>query len=341
MKKLMIVLLSLAFVGAFVLPSFAADWNFYGSSRMSTFYEDFSDEAGDDDDLTWTLQGNARIGATVQGDVIGGGFEYGHSTGGGTPTLRKMYGTAQLGGGTLLLGQTYTPFNFFYSNQVFESDNDLLAQGGVYNGREPMIQYECAGFEFALVEPQGSDIGTGGDVDYTIPQAEAKYSFTGPGGSGFQIAGVYHTFEVNDEDVDAFGIAAGGDVVFGPLNLAANIFYGQNSSEYGQFVATDASPLLVGNDVTDDETVGGILVATYTMNDQVTFEAGYGYVESEYDTSGAEKDDESSVYAQATINIVDGFFIVPEVGYFDYMDDRNGNDEGDSIYYGLKWQINF
>ena len=98
MKKFLIVLLVLGLVS----PVMAADWNFYGSARMTTFYvtEDFGDfenAIGEDDDagLIHTLQGNARIGATVKAsDQIGGRFEYGSG-----PNLRLLYGTYNFGGG--------------------------------------------------------------------------------------------------------------------------------------------------------------------------------------------------------------------------------------------------
>ncbi len=330
MKKLMIVLLSLVFVGAFTLPAFAADWDFYGSSRMATFYTDQDEEAGDDDGLTWGLQGNSRIGARVQGDVVGGGFEYGS-----VPNLRKLYGTAQLGGGTLLVGQTYTPFNMFYSSQVFGTDADLLNTGGVFNGRQPMLQYSCAGLKVALVRNQGTELGE----DYTMPRLEVKYSRSA-GMLGYALAGEYQTYEVNDQDVDSYGLTLGLSANFGAFGLKGDAFLGQNLSETGQWIATTSGPVLSPAGVDDEDTSGGIMVATYDL-DQVALEAGYGYVQSEQDVSASDANDQSCVYGQATITIADGFFVVPEVGYYDYMENASGVDEGSMTYAGLKWQINF
>lgn len=58
-------------------------------------------------------------------DELTGGFEYGSGV-----NLRKLYGEWNFGAGSLLIGQTYTPLNYFYSNQVYGGDNDLLARVG-------------------------------------------------------------------------------------------------------------------------------------------------------------------------------------------------------------------
>ena len=86
MKKFFILFTAVALVCAFGIPAMAADapaWNFYGSARMATWYSNTSEELGrsvtnnpwfgnDDSGTIWELQGNARIGATVKGETIGG-----------------------------------------------------------------------------------------------------------------------------------------------------------------------------------------------------------------------------------------------------------------------------
>ena len=104
MKKLLVLLAAVAFVVAFTVPAMSADWNFYGSSRISTFFDGDSEELTgtgfDDDDLTWGLQGNSRIGAKVKAGDISGRFEYGTGI-----NLRLLYASWNFGGGELLVGQ--------------------------------------------------------------------------------------------------------------------------------------------------------------------------------------------------------------------------------------------
>jgi hypothetical protein len=87
--------------------------------------------------------------------------------------------------------------------------------------------------------------------------------------------------------------------------------------------------------------MGALLVAG-TKIDKYTVEAGVGYVTSEYDESGSEKNDAMSAYINATIPIYGSFFIVPEVGMFDYLDGADGkNEHKDATYIGAKWQLDF
>jgi len=48
-----------------------------------------------------------------------------------------------------------------------------------------------------------------------------------------------------------------------------------------------------------------------------------------------------ATYLQAVVTLAPGVNLVPEVGYFDYMDNADGDDEGYEWYAGAKWQIDF
>jgi hypothetical protein len=80
---------------------------------------------------------------------------------------------------------------------------------------------------------------------------------------------------------------------------------------------------------------------------KVTVEAGYGFVSSKKDTSGARKDEAQNYYLNATIPIIQNtaktasFMIVPEVGVYDYMKNAAGTDQGKALYAGTKWQVDF
>ncbi|MCP4722054.1 MAG: hypothetical protein GY860_21555, partial [Desulfobacteraceae bacterium] len=148
MKKLMIMVAAMVMLAS---SAYAADWNFYGSARVATFYnsvETISSGVASADNYSQALQGNSRIGATVKvSDELTGGFEYGTGV-----NVRKLYGEWNFGAGKLLVGQTYTPLNWFYSDQVgVGGDMDLLAYGGVYSARQAMLQLTFGGLKVALV----------------------------------------------------------------------------------------------------------------------------------------------------------------------------------------------
>jgi len=364
MKKILMFALAGLLVVAFTVPAMAAtktveerlaalesgaaEWNFYGSARMSTFYsqknEAYTGTGFKDNDLTWNLQGNSRIGALVKSGDISGSFEYSS-----TPGLRKLYGEWDFGGGSLLVGQTYTPIDSFYSNQVYGGDEDLLSFGGIYDGRQPMIRLKVGGFRFAAVKP-GSDALEEDSVDNKLPEFQACYVFNA-GPVGLKFLGGYNQYNTKDTATDnTYAITSwigGAGVTFGagPFYANGNVFYGRNLGPMGLYNRTDTDPVWDGTNYKDNNTLGWLAVAGFKVSDIIAFEAGYGHINSKVDVLGVNYTDTAqSYYVQAVITIAKGFFIVPEVGVWDDKTADAGplsTDEGKDTYFGLKWQINF
>ncbi|MCF8136214.1 MAG: hypothetical protein K9K63_02785, partial [Desulfotignum sp.] len=107
MKKLMVLVAALALVAGSAMTAAAADWNFYGSARIATFFVDQENNVAsnnpayvDTSSYNQGLQGNSRIGASVKvSDELTGGFEYGTGV-----NVRKLYGEWNFGAGSLLVG---------------------------------------------------------------------------------------------------------------------------------------------------------------------------------------------------------------------------------------------
>jgi hypothetical protein len=316
----------------------SADWSFYGSSRLSTFFD--SDEAPnvpDDDDLTWALQGNSRIGANVKAGDISGRFEYGSG-----PNLRILYGAWKFGAGELLVGQTYTPCNYFISNQVYGGDTDMLNTGGIYMGRRPMIQLKSGGFKIALIEPNTGAV-TGypqADTDTSIPKLEASYGFSA-GPLKLTLLGMWNSFDVvdaanNEDGVDSYVLALGFKAPFGAAYVNGNIWMGENTGNTTLWTAGANDAAWSGTEIIDNDAMGYLIVLGFKASDALSFEVGYGQVSHELDQAGAQEDETAAYYAQAVVNIAKGFFVVPEVGKIDYKE-----NQGETTYFGAKWQINF
>jgi hypothetical protein len=51
------------------------------------------------------------------------------------------------------IGQTYSPTNFFISNQVVAGDTNMLPVGGIYSGRNPMVRFRFGNLDIAFVKP--------------------------------------------------------------------------------------------------------------------------------------------------------------------------------------------
>ena len=144
MKKLIAVFAVLLFVA----PAFAADWSFYGSERIATWYnnQDYGDTTanGQDHDAgtQWYLPGQLpprRQGQGRQGHRPDrAGVSVSGGDGGDTAvTTRRAYGTWKFSDNAFLkVGKDYSPTTDFISNQWYDCDADLLGNGNFY-GRRP------------------------------------------------------------------------------------------------------------------------------------------------------------------------------------------------------------
>jgi len=121
MKKLIAVFAGLFFAA----PAMAADWSFYGSARVSTFYvdRDYGDgvsASGQDDDQAtqWFFQSNSRLGAKVKADKVTGRIELALGKGGDggdtAVTTRLAYGIWKFSDNAFLkVGKDNSPLSDF------------------------------------------------------------------------------------------------------------------------------------------------------------------------------------------------------------------------------------
>jgi len=370
MKKLTIFIAAIALV-CFAVPAMAVDWNFYGSARMATFYDvfDFGDgtnAAGTDDEdaeLTWALQGNSRLGAKVKAESVSGRLELALSssnTHDGAVSTRMIYGEWDFGAGKLRVGKGYTPSSQFISGQVHNADLGLLGVGTNYGRRPGALQLMFGGFTVALIEANSSTGGFGGgDTDVMLPKLELGWGMAFDTWN-FGLMGGAQTFEVedvtslvdgsqNDVDVTSYIIGGNAGVNFGPGYVKGAVSFGQNwtNARWSDLGGLGFNTIAAGgiwdgdDDIEDSDNFQGAIVGGMKVSDMLSFEAGWGYRYADSDVSGADKDEAWAAYGQAVIALAPGFYVIPEVGYYDYMDDVVGDDEGSQFYLGAKWQIDF
>jgi hypothetical protein len=204
------------------------------------------------------------------------------------------------------------------------------------------------------------------DIDTSWPHVAAVYNATYENFT-FGITGSFQSFEVSDTrdsfkdlsnlpavptrvgrsyDVDSHGLKVGIQGNFGLFTLGATYGFGQNLGNMGISAQSskDITPGATYNStydtIADVDTTAYTIVGSFKVNDMVTLEAGYGKVSNDIDYR--DQDDEArAYYLQAAIAVADGFVVTPEIGKYDYEEDCSGNDQGDSTYFGAKWQINF
>ena len=97
-----------------------------------------------------------------------------------------------------------------------------------------------------------------------------------------------------------------------------------------------------GDDVADVYTLQACLVAALKFTDTLRFEVGSAAARTMLTVPRASAEGRSvGAYLQALITMAPGVYLAPEVGYYDYMDNVQGNDQGWQWYAGAKWQIDF
>ena len=86
-----------------------------------------------------------------------------------------------------------------------------------------------------------------------------------------------------------------------------------------------------------------MIVPALKFTDTLRFEAGFGFRQDNADDApGFSQKDELWVELPAGHDhMAPGVFLCPEVGYYDFMDGVNGDDQGYQWYAGAKWQIDF
>jgi len=355
MKKLIALIAALVLVAGYAN---AAEWNFYGSARVNTLFTDSETVAVggigtvDVTQFAMALQGNSRIGANVKvSDELSGRFEF--SSGVAT---RLLYGTWNFGAGALVIGQAYTPLQMLQSNQMWNGDNDLVGQGGVYAGRAAQLKLVFGDFQVAAIAPS-ANITAVTDIAFvssenTMPRIEASYGFK-MNNFKAKVAGGYNTQEVTTAtsvlDVDSWVAAINASANFGALSIAGAAYTGVNSN---QIMAANPGGLLAGNGalngvggvtgtaILDDDCMGFSIIGGYKVSDMLGLEIGYGKAEVERDTVIA-SDEVTVYYAQAVITLAPGVFIVPEFGVIDNEEIGIAGTVNEINYFTAKWQINF
>jgi hypothetical protein len=376
MKKLIAVCAVLLFVA----PAFAADWSFYGSERIATWYnsQDYKDMrvAGQDNDsgTQWYLQGNSRLGAKVKADKVTGQIELALGTGGDggdtSVATRRAYGIWKFSdNGGLKIGKDYSPVTDFISNQWYAADNDLLGEGNFYGRRPAGITLILGGFELAALVPSyGADLNTTAtgingvtgspDPDSYIPRFEASYELKLGAGYIKPFGGIqYYTVQQGNAatsvtgDIDVLSYVAGisSNWNIGAFSIGGQLSYGMNQGnvqgwDTGSNARSSSSAYLKnGDDIANVYTLQALIVPAIKVTDTLRFEAGLGYRMDNADGAPgySQKNDLWVTYVQAMVTLAPGVYFCPEVGYYDFMDGVNGDSQGYQWYVGAKWQIDF
>jgi hypothetical protein len=355
MKKFVVSAIALAIVGLVAAPAMAEFVTAYGSVRMETFYRNVTEPSGsaldDDGDLIWEMEAISRFGAKLKTDDLTGQTEFSLNSGAGTVGLRHLWAQYQTDAGALRMGQTWTQTSLWLTDLAAETENGMIGYGALYDGREPMIRWAMPmGLSIELLEPEtGKNVGAD-NVDTIIPKIGVRYVKKWDTVT-LHVAGALQTFkledannDLDDESITSYFVGAFAKGTFGPATIAGTGHYGVNLGNHGiaggtETAAGEAMLDPVNGKIEDSTQFGGWLtVAMAAGPGTATIGAGYEEVDNDLyrDPDGA-----AAYFVQYNYPIAKTFFIVPEVAYFDEMDDENGNEQSDRLYVGAKWQMNF
>jgi len=338
MRKLLVLLSAVALMVAITAPAIAADKSvsFYGRVWMDTFMEDKSKEyAGssysfDDSDLLWNLPGNAtsRFGANFKWDNMSANVEI-RPYPGTDVSARQWYATWNFGGGSLLVGHTWSPL---YINTAICGQCEAGGSGGqlgnwVGDLRQAQIRLTMGGLTVALVEPGPAAnidaVVAGSEIDTTLPKLEATYALKLGSISLVPFLGwqsydetVLATDKSYGIDGMVYGITA--RVPVGPGYVNAQVWMSKNDANWGNLYNNGfGGAALSGDSIKDEDGMGYTLVGGMKLSDTMSFEVGYGFNSYELDLPGTYEDESNMYYAQLEIKIAKGFTVTPEFGKVD------------------------
>jgi hypothetical protein len=210
-----------------------------------------------------------------------------------------------------------------------------------------------------ITGPVVSANATNGDPDQILPQISAKWGMAFDAWN-FNLMGGYQYYSIEDvqssiagqgtDDLDITSYTIGGDIGFnfGPAVIKGAVSYGQNIGNAGwglpgeRYTGQGGLAEWDGDDDTNDTyTAMAALVGGFKLSDMWAFEAGFGYRKDQTDGGVSRDTAPWSAYLQSVITLAPGVNIIPEVGYFDYDNNSDGDDAGSTFYVGGKWQIDF
>jgi hypothetical protein len=290
-------------------------------------------------------------------------------------------------GWALKVGKDYTPVTFFLSGQVFATDNGLLNLGNAYGSRRGQLALEGMGFKVALIDQSritasglvfdSTDANitqAGVGTESYIPKIEASYMMNVADGmsahvfGGFQTQKIYYnetnltTLVVSNqsETINSWMVGIGADLNFGPMFVKPQVSYYLNGGSAGWLGGTlqagtvappsadiAVAPFFIDGSSEDVKSLMAMLALGFSPTEQLTLEAGVGYLYTNINDGPFEKNTYLEYYLQAAYQMAPGVFVVPEAGFRDFGKLKFGEagvedaDLGNLFYIGAKWQINF
>jgi hypothetical protein len=360
------------------------DWTIGGSVRLDVVYK-FSDlgsvPTGQESKVKdWYLEnpGNSRLYLKATYNRITAFYEDAVPTNPVGWYTRHLYADYKINdANSLLLGQTTSILAPLDPEQHLRQDKLMTGFGNLYPSRNPQFKYtyKSGGLTAAVAlqdtkEAAASTFVTGNHiVEGYIPVVMAAVEYKT---DMFMVmpSVYYQTYELkkNEDvattksvDVNSWAIALDGTIKTDVVLFAAEVWYGQNLSTWSidqrsssMKTTTMGAPIADpdnANDVKNVKSMGGWVQVGIPIK-PVTIYAGYGYQQADTDMTPSETYEKTiatqGIYVNAKWEVKKGFYVWPEVAYFDngkdakkVLNDSNGNKLGNDLYAGVHFQYDF
>jgi len=353
MKKLLVLLAAVAFVFAFTTPA-AAEVNFSGFVAMQTYFLDVDNPGTtkDSSDLEWLMdEVCTRVTANFKQGPVSGLVELRPLEAGSDAHMRHWWGTWNFGGGTLGIGQTWTP-DFSCITGAKYGCGAMTPMDPGCTARKPMVQLQVGGLKIAAAQPNEpaahTDYGT--DWETSFPKLMLSYNLNA-GMLGLKFFGGYQTIadrnittdQSQSIDSTLYGITAAAG--FGPLTIKAMVYMADNFAEYAAGTTYNFAAYWDGTKMVDTSFMAYGLNLAYKVSDTLEITASYVTGTSESDKPGTWENETNHYHVNATFTLAKGVTITPEFLVLDRSDISDTAttkaEEAVDTRYGVYWQINF
>jgi len=351
MRKLFILFAAVAFAVAFATPA-KADVNFSGYVGFHTYMVDVANVAPtkDTSDLDWTMDRVcSRLTINFKEGPVSAVYEIRPLT---ASYVRHWFASWDFGGGTLGIGQFWTPeFSCISSSMYGCGALDVLDPA--CSVRIPFVQVSFGSLKIAagepsIVMPTGIVAAGYTDTETSLPKLMVSYNLN-VAMVGLKLFGGYNSVDARDpatdqtKGVDSYVAGVTASMGFGPLTVKAQVWTGTNVTEYGSG-APGFAAAWNGTEVVDASYLAYGVDLAYKVSDMITVTGGYMTAQSESDAVGTNEDPATTYHVNATITLAKGVTITPEYMVYDQDDVTAAGvktEQASTSVMGVYWKIAF
>ncbi|MDI6704309.1 MAG: hypothetical protein QME40_06550 [bacterium] len=222
--------------------------------------------------------------------------------------IEQAYGTVNLGPGELLAGQSESLFDLVWGRTVWSETPLLIGWGKAWGGRIPQVRYSYGPFKVVFAKPDTTEIqpdriiiideatgktkkvykeGVTEDIQHAvIPRIETSFTQKIGDIGSVTASALLNMTNANkketgwDKGVTAVGAAVVGEFAVDPVNVTANVYFGQNigfavKDENAKYTYT-ARYVARKDKVYDATSIGGFVDAEIAIVKDISFCLGVG-----------------------------------------------------------------